>query len=154
MDHLLTFVILAVFFLFYWVYYTSQRKHLPTTSWEQLPTKADYLTAHPESVDGDIIFCYHCGHHELLEVGMVHLTDFRREWVCAKCKQGLATPSERCTSPAGIRTANPCWPPATAATRSPPRQIAPRLSQAHRPPPQEPHSGWQIRSTPAPAHSP
>ncbi|EKB20861.1 MULTISPECIES: hypothetical protein [Aeromonas] len=89
MDHLLTFVILAVFFLFYWVYYTSQRKHVPTTSWEQLPTKADYLVAHPESVDGDIIFCYHCGHHELLEVGMVHLTDFRREWVCAKCKQVL-----------------------------------------------------------------
>lgn len=89
MDHLLTFVILAVFFLFYWVYYTNQRKHVPTTSWEQLPTKAEYLAAHPESVDGDIIFCYHCGHHELLEVGMVHLTDFRREWVCAKCKQVL-----------------------------------------------------------------
>ena len=89
MDHLLTFAILAVFFLFYWVYYTNQRKHIATCPWEDLPTKAEYLAAHPEAVDGDIIFCHHCGYHELLEVGLVHLADFRREWVCTKCNQVL-----------------------------------------------------------------
>lgn len=89
MDHLLTFLILAIFFLFYWVYYTSQRKHIPTSAWEELPTRMEYLAIHPEAVDDDIIFCHHCGHHELMEVGLVHLADYRREWVCAKCKQVL-----------------------------------------------------------------
>ncbi|MGY3941742.1 hypothetical protein [Aeromonas tecta] len=89
MEHLLTFIILVVFFLFYWVYYTHQRKRVPAIHWEELPTKAQYLAAHPEAVDGKIVFCCHCGHHKLLEVGLVHLADFRREWACAKCKRVL-----------------------------------------------------------------
>ncbi|MEG0008570.1 MAG: hypothetical protein RR721_05035 [Aeromonas sp.] len=89
MEHLLTFIILIVFFLFYWVYYTHQRKRVPATQWEKIPTKAQYLSAHPEAVDGKIVFCRHCGHHKQLEVGLVHLADFRREWACAKCKRVL-----------------------------------------------------------------
>jgi len=89
MEHLLTFVILALFFLFYWVYYSSQRKHISGTSWESLPTKAEYLAAHPDALDGDILFCCHCGHHQLQSIGAVHLADFRREWVCNKCQRAL-----------------------------------------------------------------
>lgn len=89
MEHLLTFIILVVFFLFYWVYYSHQRKHVPTTNWEALPTRTQYLSDHPEAVDGKIVFCRHCGHHKLLEVGLVHRADFRREWACTKCKRVL-----------------------------------------------------------------
>lgn len=62
MDHLMLFVIVAVFALFYWVYYTASRKGACTANWETLPTREQYLAAHPGAADGDLIFCIHCGH--------------------------------------------------------------------------------------------
>ncbi|MFM5136799.1 hypothetical protein [Aeromonas rivipollensis] len=95
MDHLMLFVIVAVFAIFYWVYYTGSRKGACPTSWEALPTRAQYLTAHPEAVDGDIIFCVHCGHHQQLEVGVVHQADYRRQHICPRCKQALYRDEEQ-----------------------------------------------------------
>mgnify|MGYP001763116704 CR=1 FL=1 len=43
MDHLMLFVIVAVFALFYWVYYTASRKGACTANWETLPTREQYL---------------------------------------------------------------------------------------------------------------
>jgi len=56
MDHLMLFVIVSVFAIFYWVYYTGSRKGACTTRWETLPTREQYLAAHPEAIDGDLIF--------------------------------------------------------------------------------------------------
>ena len=71
MDHLMLFVIVAVFALFYWVYYTGSRKGACTANWETLPTREQYLAAHPGAADGDLIFCIHCGHHQQREVGLL-----------------------------------------------------------------------------------
>ncbi|WP_429108895.1 hypothetical protein [Aeromonas media] len=95
MDHLMLFVIVAVFAIFYWVYYTGSRKGACTTRWETLLTRAQYLAAHPEAVDGDIIFCIHCGHHQQLEVGVVHQADYRRQHICPRCKQALYRDEEQ-----------------------------------------------------------
>ena len=84
MDHLMLFVIVAVFALFYWVYYTASRKGACTANWETLPTREQYLAAHPGAADGDLIFCIHCGHHQQREVGLVHQVDYRRQGLNAQ----------------------------------------------------------------------
>ncbi|ARW80901.1 MULTISPECIES: hypothetical protein [Aeromonas] len=89
MDNLMLFLIISVFAVFYWVYYTGSRKSPFTTQWETLPTKEQYLAAHPEAIDGDIIFCIHCGHHQQLDVGLLHQTDFRRQHICTRCKKAI-----------------------------------------------------------------
>ena len=89
MDHLMLFVIVAVFALFYWVYYTASRKGACTANWKTLPTREQYLAAHPGAADGDLIFCIHCGHHQQREVGLVHQVDYRRQHICPRCKQAL-----------------------------------------------------------------
>ncbi|WP_214454821.1 hypothetical protein, partial [Aeromonas dhakensis] len=83
LDNLMLFLIISVFALFYWIYYTGSRKSPFTTQWDQLPTREQYLAAHPDAIDGDIIFCIHCGHHQQLDVGLVHQADFRRQHLCA-----------------------------------------------------------------------
>ncbi|HDX8373417.1 TPA: hypothetical protein RQN12_004465 [Aeromonas dhakensis] len=89
LDNLMLFLIISVFALFYWIYYTGSRKSPFTTQWDQLPTREQYLATHPDAIDGDILFCIHCGHHQQLDVGLVHQADFRRQYLCAQCRQPL-----------------------------------------------------------------
>ena len=52
------FLIISVFAVFYWVYYTAVAKAL-SHPWETLPTKEQYRRR-TRGHDGDIIFCIHC----------------------------------------------------------------------------------------------
>ncbi len=89
MDHLMLFVIVSVFAIFYWVYYTGSRRGRLHHPLGDAAHPEQYLAAHPKAIDGDLIFCIHCGHHQQLEVGVVHQADYRRQHICPRCKQAL-----------------------------------------------------------------
>ena len=89
MDHLMLFVIVAVFAIFYWVYYCAGRKRANRAGWQALPTREQYLILHPESRVDDQIACHHCGHQHLQAQGLVHLADFRHQYACPHCRQVL-----------------------------------------------------------------
>ncbi|SMG26828.1 hypothetical protein SAMN03159353_1005193 [Cedecea sp. NFIX57] len=61
-----------------------------TGLWSTLPTKQEYLQAHPAEVSPTgSPQCFHCHSSETLDVGLARFTDFRRTIICSKCKNQL-----------------------------------------------------------------
>jgi hypothetical protein len=87
MDHLMLFVIVAVFALFYWVYYTASRKGACTANWETLPTE-QYLAAHRRRRRGSHFL--HPLRSSSAAGGRPGAPDgYRRQHICPRCKQVL-----------------------------------------------------------------
>ncbi|MFM4703365.1 hypothetical protein [Aeromonas bivalvium] len=88
MNHLLLLILLG-FALFYWVYFCRGRKGRHPVDWQSLPTREQYLARHPEARGEGGIACHHCGHQQLQAQGVIHLTDFRHQYVCPRCRRVL-----------------------------------------------------------------
>ena len=56
-----------------------------TKSWEELPTKSEYLQIHTM----ERAICYKCGSDKLLDIGLTNVIDHRRKILCEKCKTPL-----------------------------------------------------------------
>lgn len=57
--------------------------------WEILPTQVEYQAAHPQCCHGDVLTCCHCGSDQMLDLGLLSYTDWRRQIVCRGCKNRL-----------------------------------------------------------------
>lgn len=61
-----------------------------TGLWSTLPTRREYLQAHPADIaPNGSPQCFHCHSSETLDVGLARFTDFRRTIICRKCKHQL-----------------------------------------------------------------
>lgn len=89
MSNPLFLLIVLAFVIFYWVYYCDGRKRANRAGWQALPTREQYLAQHPDALVDDQIACHHCHHRDLQAQGLVHLADFRHQYVCPHCRQVL-----------------------------------------------------------------
>ncbi|AOX99759.1 hypothetical protein [Jeongeupia sp. USM3] len=55
-------------------------------AWERLPTEAEYRARTGQT---GALHCGHCCCGETLDVGLLRVTDYRRQHLCTKCKNTL-----------------------------------------------------------------
>ncbi|BCL75696.1 hypothetical protein JHS3_14320 [Jeongeupia sp. HS-3] len=55
-------------------------------AWEHLPTEAEYRARTSQT---NALSCSHCGNAETLDVGLLRITDYRRQHLCTQCKNTL-----------------------------------------------------------------